>query len=231
MRKGKTYRPFRHLKQLLQAHDIQVEELPAVRIPSDEQRPVTPEEEARLFYEAMKGVEPMACPKAVPRSHRRATRSPWLSEDERVLRHLQGLVASGRGFRVADTPEYIEGRGRRVPRDVTRRLHAGAFSIQAHIDLHGLRLIEAREAVNQLLDRALREGLRTVLIIHGRGLSSPGKPVLKSHLVRWLEGGTWRRWVLAYTSARICDGGAGATYVLLRCQPDQRNRKPNGRSC
>ena len=89
-------------------------------------------------------------------------------------------------------------------------------SVQDHLDLHGLTAAEARDAVDRFLTNAVRQGLRTVLIIHGRGLSSPGEPVLKSRLMQWLNRGVWRKWVMAYTSARRCDGGAGATYVLLR---------------
>ena len=88
--------------------------------------------------------------------------------------------------------------------------------MQDHLDLHGLTAAEARDAVDRFLTNAVRQGLRTVLIIHGRGLSSPGEPVLKSRLMQWLNRGVWRKWVMAYTSARRCDGGAGATYVLLR---------------
>lgn len=224
MIKRQTHRPFRHLKKLMQEHDVQMEELPAVRIATDDRQPGTPEEEACLFHEAMKGVQPIVRSQAAPQSPSHATQGERLSEDELVVRQLQRLVAAGKGFRVADTPEYIEGRDPCLPQEITRRLHAGAFSIQAHIDLHGLRVSEARQAVNQLLEHALRQGLRAVLIIHGRGLSSPGKPVLKSRLVRWLEHGSWRRWVLAYSSARLCDGGAGATYVLLRRRPEPKCR-------
>jgi DNA-nicking Smr family endonuclease len=110
---------------------------------------------------------------------------------------------------------------------MTRRLHQGQFAIQAHIDLHGMTVRQAREAVDGFLHQAVRQGLRMVLIIHGRGLSSPVEPVLKSHLVKWLQRGSWRKWVMAYTSARVCDGGAGATYILLRSRPlPKRLRKP-----
>jgi DNA-nicking Smr family endonuclease len=42
--------------------------------------------------------------------------------------------------------------------------------------------------------------------------------VLKKHLASWLSHGAHARLVLAFTSARPCDGGAGAMYVLLRRQ-------------
>jgi DNA-nicking Smr family endonuclease len=229
MTKRQMHKPFRHLKKLLQAHDVQLEALPVVRIVADEQAPVSPQHEAYLFREAMKGVQPLSRPKTAPCSPCRPKPANRLSEDELVVHQLRGLVATGRGFRVADTPEYIEGRNEGVPREVTRRLHAGAFAVQAKIDLHGLDVAQARAAVERLLDRAIRHGLRTVLIIHGRGLSSPGRPVLKSRLVGWLEHSAWRKWVLAYTSARICDGGAGATYVLLRHRPAAKrtHRRPS----
>ena len=128
-------------------------------------------------------------------------------------------MRTGRGYRVADTPEYIEGTGFRVPPGIARELHRGTFSIQAHIDLHGMTVPVARDAVNAFLSDAVRRGYGAVLIVHGRGLSSAAEPVLKSKVVRWLTTGTWRKWVMAYTSARLCDGGAGATYVLLRPRP------------
>ena len=225
MTKRKPFKPFRHLEQLLREHDVAVEELPAVRITPRKRQPDSPQHEEHLFRTAMEGVQPLPRSKtAAPRPLRRPAARAWLNEDEIALRQLQELVDSGHGFRVADTPEYIEGKNACVPDDLTRRLHAGAFSVQAHIDLHGLRVSEAREAVDDLLRGAVREGLRTVLVIHGRGLSSPGEPVLKSHLRQWLHRGTWRKWVLAFTSARICDGGAGATYVLLRHKP--RSKRP-----
>jgi DNA-nicking Smr family endonuclease len=62
-------------------------------------------------------------------------------------------------------------------------------------------------------------GKRSVLIVHGRGLSSPSKPVLKAKVYEWLTSGQWRKWVIAFSSARSYDGGTGATYVLLRQRP------------
>jgi DNA-nicking Smr family endonuclease len=56
-----------------------------------------------------------------------------------------------------------------------------------------------------------------VLIVHGRGLNSKDNvPVLKERLKSWLAHGSIGKIVLAFTTARACDGGAGALYVLLR---------------
>ena len=66
-----------------------------------------------------------------------------------------------------------------------------------------------------------------MLIVHGRGLNSKDQvPVLKTRLAQWLARGSWARLVLAFTSARPCDGGAGALYVLLRRQRHTGPRAP-----
>jgi len=216
MKTGHHNKPFRHLKKLLQAHGICLEDMPAERLPASDRQELTPQQETALFRRAMQDVQPLAPIKTAHNNPRRPRTQDQPNDEEEVLNQLQRLVECGQGYRVADTPEYIEGCGFDVPREIARRLHRGAFSIQDHLDLHGLNVIEARDSVDRFLANALRQGLRMILIIHGRGLSSPGEPVLKSRLVQWLNQGGWRKSVLAYASARHCDGGAGATYVLLR---------------
>jgi DNA-nicking Smr family endonuclease len=145
------------------------------------------------------------------------------------LLHLEELIKTGKGFVVADTPEYVEGIGYNVNREVTKRLHNGEFSIQGHIDLHGLTVESARETFENFLKESISTGKRMVLIVHGRGLSSPAKPILKTKVIKWLTSGPWRKWVMAFTSARWCDGGAGATYVLLRKRPVTKRFKKGRR--
>ena len=120
---------------------------------------------------------------------------------------------------VSLTPEYIEGIDNTVNPAIAHRLHRGDFSIQAHIDLHGQRAVAARETFDRFLHQNIAAGKNTLLIIHGRGLSSPAGPVIKSKVHQWLTSSPWHKWVIAFTSARMCDGGAGATYVLLRQRP------------
>jgi DNA-nicking Smr family endonuclease len=179
----------------------------------------------------MAGVTPIARPEA-PAAAPVPVPGPEAAPcDAEPLRRLRALVECGSGFVVSDTPEYMEGRGPRVSPEMVRRLHRGDFSIQDHVDLHGLNAREAREAVERFLSRALRERKRAVLIVHGRGLSSPVEPVLKRNVRQWLTGGPLRKWVMAFASARRCDGGAGATYVLLRHRPaTKRDRKRKKRS-
>jgi DNA-nicking Smr family endonuclease len=142
-----------------------------------------------------------------------------------AIHRLRRLVDAGEGFIVAQTPEYMEGTACGVHPEVARRLHSGVYSIQAHIDLHGFSIKGAQEVFDAFLSESIKAGRRAILIVHGRGLSSPTKPVLKPMVYEWLTCGTWRKWVIAFTSARLVDGGAGATYVLLRQKPQTKSSK------
>ena len=98
--------------------------------------------------------------------------------------------------------------------DVTRKLRRGEWSIQRELDLHGLRIDDAREALGGFIREAFKQGLRCVRVVHGKGLGSPGKtPVLKSRVQGWL---IQKNEVLAFVQAKPAEGGAGALLVLLQ---------------
>ena len=118
------------------------------------------------------------------------------------------------------TSEYMEGKKECVSNETLRRLREGKFSVKAVLNLRRLTVREALLALEEFFKRAIELRYSCVLAIHGRGLSSPnGEPVIKPLFRNWLERGPFRRYVLAYTSARPCDGGLGATYVLLSGKP------------
>ncbi len=218
-----TFKSFQDLKVLLKNKSF-----PARRdkdLPNRETE-LTPEVEERLYNEAMKGVTPISKENYIERRLQiELPEDPRNKDDVEVLSKLRDLVRYGIGFNVSETPEYIEGTGYNVSPSIAKRLHRGDFSIQAHVDLHGLRVEDAKETFEEFLNRAVTTGKRGVLIVHGRGLSSPSEPILKNKVKEWLTRGPWRKWVVAYSSARRCDGGAGATYVLLRQRPVSKRSK------
>ncbi len=220
-----TINSFEDLKSLLEKRGLSLPKGRRSSIP-DQSKKVSPQLEEKLFAEAMEGVHPIKKDKVV--GQRAPFRLPEPSrnkEDAEVLEKLTNLLRYGSGFNVSDTPEYIEGTGYNIPSSVAKRLHQGDYSIQAHMDLHGLRADDAKEVFEEFLNWAITRGKRGVLIIHGRGLSSPSEPILKNKVREWLTRGPWRKWVVAYSSARKCDGGAGATYVLLRQRPVSKRLK------
>lgn len=220
-----TTKSFQDLKALLETKFVL---LPDYCQPEtvDCDRELSPELEEELFKKAMQGVTPVSGGKYIERIFQcELPEGTKGKEDAEVLGKLRDLVEFGKGFNVADTPEYIEGTGYNIHPSVAGRLHRGDYSIQAFIDLHGLLVEEAKEVFEKFLKWAAITGKTGVLIVHGRGLSSPSEPVLKKKVVEWLTRGPWRKWVVAYSSARICDGGAGATYLLLRPRPVSKRMK------
>jgi len=226
---SETYRPFKNLKTLLDKKSFPLASGHKKEpVPTEvDEKALDASEEERLFQEVMADVVPMLRD-TLPTDlgpHTRPKQSQQDPEAEALAR-LEDLVRGGEGFVISDTAEYMEGLGYGVNPEIVKRLHQGDFSIQVHLDLHGLGVREAHEAFEGFLKEALLTGNRAVLIIHGRGRSSRAEPVLKTKVREWLTSGPWRKWVIAFTSARACDGGAGATYVLLRHRPaTKRHRK------
>jgi len=213
-------RPFKSLGKILAEKHIH---LPEVCLPEPSVRRLTTCEERHLFRKAMADVTPLAGRRTVTpvRSRQHSDGQEPEDPDAEAVRQLRRLVETGDGFVLRHTAEYVEGSAGWMPPEMFRRLHGGYFSIQDHVDLHGLNLNAAKTHFDRFLEQVIAAGKRAVLVVHGRGRCSPGPPVLKQNLTRWLVSGRWKRWVIAFTSARPCDGGTGATYVLLRRRPRQ----------
>ena len=172
------------------------------------------EAEHQLFSRAVGAIRPLRTrerlhlsdppPLPLPVQH-------WLDE-ERVLR--ESISDEFDVSTLLDTDDQLSFRRPGIGVEITQRLRAGHWSIQRQLDLHGLRVDEAREALGQFIRNAHKNGMRCVRVVHGKGLGSPGKsPVLKSRVQRWL---VQKSEVLAFVQARPMDGGAGALLVLLQ---------------
>lgn len=99
---------------------------------------------------------------------------------------------------------------------VLRKLRRGQFSMNGQLDLHGMTVPEARQALSYFLQTSQSRGAQCVSVIHGKGYGSQHKqPVLKNKVNSWLQQ---HDGVLAFCSAQLADGGTGAVYVLLKRQ-------------
>lgn len=216
-----TNQPFRALRGLVPA-PVQAPTPPKPAKPRSAVNAVAPVDDDALFLKAVAGAKPLDAtrrqrveaptPAAEPR--------PIPDPDAEALAELCDLVTGNAPFDISDSDEFVEGGIVGVDPQLLGRLRRGEFSYQAHIDLHGLTRDEARADVEAFVRSAYQTGKRCVLIIHGRGLNSKDNvPVLKSALSGWLTRGALGHLVLAFSTARPCDGGAGALYVLLRRRP------------
>ncbi len=128
------------------------------------------------------------------------------------------LAAMEGGFPISipDHPEYIEGWIGAAGKRFLPNLRNGIYSIQGQIDLHGYGRVEAEIAVEDFIIRMSRLRSCCIKIIHGRGINSPTEnATLKASLQRLLATRRMSRYVVAYASAPLRDGGVGAVYVLL----------------
>ena len=219
------FRPFENLDKLLKKARRSNQNPKVNRHVSKEPSAQQPMDDAMLFQQAMVGVKRLPKSRQVEKRHTEYHNfAPPNNPDQEAYRQLKHLVETGQGFRVSQTAEYVEGSDEAINPAILKRLHQGKFAIQDFIDLHGLSLEEAQEQMDAFMKFALSRRRRAILIVHGRGLSSPAEPVLKSAVIKRINSGPWRKWVVAYASARLCDGGAGATYVLLRDYPRGKSK-------
>jgi DNA-nicking Smr family endonuclease len=101
-----------------------------------------------------------------------------------------------------------------------KRLFRGDVKIDARLDLHGFNAAQAQRKLTQFMELARLSGYRCILVITGKG--ARGEGVLRSSVPDWLKRPPLSDLVLAIAQAKPRDGGAGALYVLLRRQRDQK---------
>lgn len=170
------------------------------------------DDERTLFRNAVAGIRRLRHDKIGPvRARHKPYPKQRQRDDQHVLKESLAMPPDQADIEVGD--ELLFSRNG-VQNSVMRKLRRGQYRMEAELDLHRLTAAQAHEALVNFLANCQRRHMRCVRIIHGKGLGSKDqRPVLKARVNQWL-----RQWdnVLAFCSARPCDGGSGATYVLMR---------------
>jgi DNA-nicking Smr family endonuclease len=170
------------------------------------------DDEAALFRDSVKGTKRLRQDRAPP--YRRSPKPvphKTLEDQARVKEEMLSLDYDPAEVETGDEMYFLRPG---VQRGVMRKLRRGQFAVSAELDMHGMTVATARDALAGFLAACQSANARCVRIVHGKGRSSPGKkPVLKSKLNAWLQHTDA---VLAFCSARPYDGGTGAVYVLLK---------------
>jgi DNA-nicking Smr family endonuclease len=212
--------PFQGLARVVQAPAAKRQRAPtppSVAAAAEPADPSSPDDETS-FAAAMADVRPLRRESRVDAPAPAAARiRPVVDDDAEALAVLSDLVTGNGVFDISDSSEYVEGAVVGLDPRILKRLRNGEFAYQAILDLHGKSAAAARVEVERFIIGASAAGHRGVLIVHGRGhRSKDNVPVLKERLKSWLARGRIGRSILAFTTARPADGGAGALYVLLR---------------
>ncbi len=210
-----SHHPFETLKRLVDLGKVTLApETDKLAAPPERIDESLSDEEA--FHQAMEEVRPLGWSETPLRPPKPAEIMERSTDETEALARLQALV-EGRG--IVDpflTGEAIEGAASRRGRFHLGKLKNGDYSVQAHLDLHGMDLAEAKQKFESFLRESQQLGHSSVRIVHGRGKHSSSEPaVLKTHLSKWLSSRKMSRVVVAFASARWTDGGSGAVYVLL----------------
>jgi len=184
------------------------------------QSPVSDED---LFAEEMAGVTPLG------REARVRLVKERLSEDQqrerRQAAEREELAVNpliDEGVAPLDAWHVLEFKRPGIQNGVYRKLRLGRYQVDARLDLHRLLVKQAKEEVFSFIAEAERLGLRTVLIVHGKGQSkAQGEQtaVLNGYVNHWLKE---LDAVQAFHSAQPQHGGTGAIYVLLRKNAEQK---------
>ncbi len=169
------------------------------------------DDDAELFRAAVRGVKRLPQGRSLP-AKRPARPLARFARADRLAVLQESLTLD------TDEPALAGGEVLRFHRDgvsaaVLRKLRRGHYRVQAEIDLHGLTVAQAKEALREFLAHAIERHMRCIRVIHGKGHRSGHRgPVLKGAVTGVLQRvGA----VLAFVSARQVDGGTGAVYVLL----------------
>ena len=176
-----------------------------------------------LFVQEMAGVEPLG------RDARVRLVKDRLSDDQQRGRrraaagedHAINPLAD-EGISPLDAWFVLEFKRPGIQNGVYRKLRLGYYQVDARLDLHRMVVKQAREEVFSFIEEATRLGLRTLLIVHGKGQSkSQGDQtaVLKGYVNHWLQH---LDQVQAFHSAQPQHGGTGAVYVLLKKSAKQK---------
>ena len=104
-----------------------------------------------------------------------------------------------------------------------KRMQSGHLGWDAGLDLHGFTVDQARNELHFFVRDCRKQGLKSILIVHGKSYTDPNKPaLLKTYVSEWLQQTDG---VLAFCSAQPKDGGTGALYVLLKSDEQHKSNR------
>lgn len=167
------------------------------------------DEDKDLFRSTVRNIRPLTHTKITPEQkliRPRKIKQPHEANPNPLNLHESDYVDEVSG---EDRLEFHRGG---LQHKVLRNFRQGKYNVEAILDMHGMRVTEAREALNEFLLTSKQRNIRSILIIHGKGHGT-NKPVLKNKINQWLRQVDF---VLAFSSATSHAGSSGALYVLLK---------------
>jgi len=163
-----------------------------------------------LFTKAMSVVRPLTKPDKIIVEKAKPKRKASQKQHTPIRTASSHKIADE--LKPANDPWILKASG--VSQDKLKQLGSGRPPIDIETDLHGMNRDEACSALEKMFDIALQEKARVLCIVHGRGLHSQGRPVLKEAAYQWLRSGPYASHILAAIPKPYT--GGGSCLVLLR---------------
>lgn len=211
---------YKSLKDLPNIRPRKKKQPAQARVPSQPEQSEAPASDKDLFKQAMHGVRPIddnTRGRQINPAGSKVNPPDPAGPESRSRQQLLDLVQGKAEFEIAHTTEFVLGHVKGLTPQTFEKLKKGLLSPEAHIDLHGFTLDNARAAVTLFVREHYFAGRRCLLVVTGRGKNSPtGRSLLRDGLQDWLTRDPLKRVVLAFCTATPGHGGAGAVYVLLR---------------
>ncbi|WP_039058302.1 DNA endonuclease SmrA [Enterobacter sp. Bisph1] len=162
-----------------------------------------------LFLDAMEDVQPL----------KRSADVHWQpSHKSRTVQRIDTLQLDNfltTGFLdIVPLSLPLEFKREGLQQGVLDKLRQGKYSQQASLNLLRQPVEQCRQALFRFMHQSRQDGLRNVLIIHGKGREDGSHAnIIRSYLARWLAE---FEDVQAFCTALPHHGGSGACYVALR---------------
>ncbi|CAM2057148.1 putative DNA endonuclease SmrA [Desulfovibrionales bacterium] len=175
-----------------------------------------------IFSNAMVGVIPMNNTKgrSIPQTINKLQTfilDSNLAKEQKGQEQFLNAVTSKVEFKLEHKNEYFQGTIAGLDFKVLHRLKTGFFRPEAHLNLRRQNTRQAWLALATFIREHYLCGHRCLLLIHGRGLNSPGSyGILRERVQSWLINDPLKRVVLAFCTALPRHGSTGAIYILLR---------------
>ncbi len=168
------------------------------------------QQDDKLFAEAMGKVRRITPANKI--THEKAKPKPEVAASAQRAQPLNQSKTVISSPRQTEEPWVLSANG--ISRERLRSLASGRPPVEQTLDLHGATRNEALGLLEEWFGHAIGNQLRALCIIHGRGLHSEGKAVLKEAVYLWLRSGPFAHAVLAVIPQP--GSGGGACLVLLR---------------
>lgn len=166
-------------------------------------------EDKSLFLDAMEDVQPLRRCSDV---HWRPASTPRTRQSVDTSQ-LDNFLTTG-FLDVIPLAEPLAFQRDGVQQGVFDKLRSGKYPRQASLTLLRQPVEQCRQQLFNFINQAERDGLRNLIIIHGKGRDDKSHAnIVRSYLARWL---TEFEAVQAFCAAQPHHGGSGACYVALR---------------